>query len=91
VITHERPRSRILDGQITDTGRPPHGSVVIGYRLVECPARWQGEHLIDELWDNYQRPASGADLPSVEFLHELMPWGIDAQGLELRHPTSVFR
>jgi hypothetical protein len=62
VITHERPRSRILDGRITDTGRRPQESVGIGYRLVERPASLAGEHLIDEWQDNFQKPVSGADL-----------------------------
>jgi hypothetical protein len=38
-----------------------------------------GEHLIDELRDKYQGPVSGADLLSVEFVHELMPSVIDAK------------
>jgi len=38
-----------------------------------------GEHLIDELRDKCQRPGFGADLLSVEFVHELMPSVIDAK------------
>jgi hypothetical protein len=38
-----------------------------------------GERPIEKLQDKHQRPASGADLLSVEFVHELMPWAIDAK------------
>ena len=79
VITHERSRSRIFDGRITDTGRRPQESVGIGYRLVERPRSLAGEHLIDEFRDKYQRPVSGADLLSVEFVQELMASVIDAK------------
>ena len=37
------------------------------------------QHLIDELRDKYQKPVSGADLLSVEFVHESMPSVIDAK------------
>jgi hypothetical protein len=76
--THERPRSRILEGRITDTGRRPQVSVGIGYRSSSV-LLVGGEHLIDELRDKYQKPVSGADLLSVEFVHESMPSVIDAK------------
>jgi hypothetical protein len=78
VITLERPRSRILDGRITtlDAGRKS----LLGSATSSSSVRpLAGDHLIDELRDKYQRPVSGADLLSVEFVHELMPSTIDAK------------
>jgi hypothetical protein len=72
--------------EISDFGRSDNGywtpaASVCWDRLPPRPASRSlaGKYVIDELRDKHQRPASGADLLSVEFVHELMPSVIDAK------------